>query len=276
MLKQIDQRAELEFGKDVAEVSERGKLNKDTLAAFLVDTASGIEPRHLSDHAALMDYVNLLYLRHEYKKFIYYMSVDRFLNELGADNRLAWKIFDELTNSLVIRSAGVKDIKDLDSRQDVIQKARISFRERIVAGTIDRQRIGNSMSSLLRYYKGIAYNKAMDYFRELEKSNLGSLDDLKGKKGNIEEDDDEDDKWVPDLISEDQNEDEDPMAALKDCIERLGQENGRYRQVFVWRLIDQKSLEEIGEMLGINKSNTTTICSRAMMRIRNCMELKGL
>lgn len=63
------------------------------------------------------------------------------------------------------------------------------------------------------------------------------------------------------------------QQALKLCIQALPQ---RYQQAFIMRVIDDIDTEEICKILRLNSNNLYAILHRARLRLRACLQEKGI
>ena len=65
----------------------------------------------------------------------------------------------------------------------------------------------------------------------------------------------------------------DTQRALQLCMEALP---GRYREVFVMRVMDEIETDEICKILQLNPNNLYMMLHRARLRLRACLESKGI
>ncbi|MGC8559832.1 MAG: sigma-70 family RNA polymerase sigma factor [Phycisphaerae bacterium] len=65
----------------------------------------------------------------------------------------------------------------------------------------------------------------------------------------------------------------DTQRALKTCMEALPR---RYREVFVMRVMDGVETEEMCKILELNPNNLYMMLHRARLRLRACLESKGI
>ena len=65
----------------------------------------------------------------------------------------------------------------------------------------------------------------------------------------------------------------DTQRALRLCMEALP---GRYREVFVMRVMDGVGTDEMCKILQLNRNNLYMMLHRARLRLRACLESKGI
>jgi RNA polymerase sigma-70 factor (ECF subfamily) len=73
----------------------------------------------------------------------------------------------------------------------------------------------------------------------------------------------------PDAVAEQA----DARHALRQCLESLPE---RYRQAFIMRVVDEIDTDEICKILGLTPNNLYVLLYRARLRLRACLEGKGI
>jgi len=66
---------------------------------------------------------------------------------------------------------------------------------------------------------------------------------------------------------------EDVQRQLRDCLDTVPE---RQRQAFVLRLADDVPMDDVCKILGVNANNVGVLLFRARVRMRECLEAKGV
>jgi RNA polymerase sigma-70 factor (ECF subfamily) len=130
-------------------------------------------------------------------------------------------------------------------------------------------------SSVKTWLSGILKNKIFDYFRKESRRDVRSLTILESNDiveshftllGLWN-------RFIPDWAShpEEHLRNREFYTILKSCISSL---NEKSRKVFVLKVLDDLSSEEIREVLGLTDTNFWVLLHRAKMALRDCIETR--